>query len=187
MRQLVALSEAVGLPAGSDYGIWHRAGLARALLAAGEIGRGGRAAGRPWTSKLKPGRPYLAWVRAAAEVPAGRRRRGGALAIVQPAVDWWRRSASLHDVDVLLLLAQSALAAGVRSLALVTVDEATARLAGSDMARHLLRLHSTRYAVTSNPADLAAFQAELARQADGFNHQEMRAVFIAWAGGKNAH
>ena len=41
MRRLVALSEAVGLPANSDYGIWHRAGLARALLAAGETGEAG--------------------------------------------------------------------------------------------------------------------------------------------------
>jgi predicted ATPase/DNA-binding SARP family transcriptional activator len=187
MRQLVALSEAVGLPAGSDYGIWHRAGLARVLLSAGKTVEAGELLAALDTSTLKPGRPYLAWVRATAKYQLAIGDAAAALAIVQPAVDWWRRSASLHDVDVLLLLAQSALAAGVRSLALVTVDEATARLAGSDMARHLLRLHSTRYAVTSNPADLAAFQAELARQADGFNHQEMRAVFIAWAGGKNAH
>jgi hypothetical protein len=88
---------------------------------------------------------------------------------------------------VLLLLAQSALATGVRSLALVTVDEATARLAGSDMARHLLRLHATRYTVTSNPADLAAFQAELTRQANDFSDPQMRAVFVAWVGGKSAH
>jgi len=49
------------------------------------------------------------------------------------------------------------------------------------------RLHTTRYAVTSNPADLAAFQAELTRQANDFSDPHLRAVFVAWAGGKSAH
>jgi tetratricopeptide (TPR) repeat protein len=187
MRRLVALSKAVGLPAESDYGIWHRAGLARALLAAGETVEAGELLANLDASKLKPSRPYLAWVRATAKYQLAIGDTAAALAILQPAVDWWRRSASLHDVDVLLLLAQSALATGVRSLALAAVDEATARLAGSDMARHLLRLHATRYAVTSNPADLAAFQAELTRQANDFSDPQMRAVFVAWVRGKSAH
>jgi tetratricopeptide (TPR) repeat protein len=32
MRKLVELSQAVGLPADSEYDIWHRAGLARVLI-----------------------------------------------------------------------------------------------------------------------------------------------------------
>jgi hypothetical protein len=187
MRRLVALSEAVGLPADSDYGIWHRAGLARALLAAGETVEAGELLATLDTSALKPGRPYLAWVRAAVEYQLATGEAESALTTVQPAVEWWRRSTSLHDVDMLLLLARAALATGDKAQALAAVDEASARLAGSDLVRYLLHLHATRYAVTSNPADLAAFQAELARQADGFKDPEMRAVFIAWAGDKNTH
>lgn len=180
MRQLVALSEAVGLPADSDYGIWHRAGLARALLAAGEIEDAGELLASLNAGKLTPGRPWLAWVRAAGEHRLASGDAAGALALVQPAVDWWRGSASLHDVDVLLLLAETALAAGDHGQAHASVAEAADRLKGSDMRRYHLRLHATRYAVTGESAALDAFQAELASQATGFSDPALKAEFIAW-------
>jgi tetratricopeptide (TPR) repeat protein len=183
MRRLVALSEAVGLPADSDYGIWHRAGLARALLAAGEIEEAGRLLARLDAGKLTPGRPWLAWVRAAAEHRLAVGDGTGALALVQPAVEWWRGSASLHDVDVLLLLAEAALAAGDRAQALGAVEEATERLASSDMSRYHVRLYRVQYAVTGDPAALAGFEEELARQAEGFADPESRATFVERAAG----
>jgi tetratricopeptide (TPR) repeat protein len=178
MRRLVALSEAVGLPADSDYGIWHRAGLARALLAAGEIEEAGKLLAGLDAGKLTPGRPWLAWVRAAAEHRLAVGDAAEALAIVRPAADWWRRSASLHDVDVLLLLAEAALGSGDHARALGAVEEATERLAGSDMRRYHLRLHAVRYAVTGDPGALAGFEEEQARQAEGFGDPEFRATFV---------
>ncbi len=164
MRRLVALSEAVGLPADSDYGIWHRAGLARALLAAGQVAEAGELLAGLDAGKLTPGRPWLAWVRAAAEHRLAVGDAAGALAMVQPAVDWWRRSASLHDVDVLLLGAEAALAGGNRVLAGNLVAEAAARLAPSDMRRYHVRLYGVQYAVTGDPVALAAMQREVERQ-----------------------
>jgi tetratricopeptide (TPR) repeat protein len=164
MRRLVALSEAVGLPADSDYGIWHRAGLARALLAAGETEEAGELLTGLDASKLTPGRPYLAWVRAAAEYRLAVGDAAGALAIVQPAVDWWRRSASLHDVDVLLLGAEAALAADEQGLAGELATEAAARLEQSDMRRYHTRLYKVQHAVTGDPAALEAMQREMERQ-----------------------
>ena len=179
MRRLVALSEAVGLPADSDYGIWHCAGLARALLAAGEIAEAGELLAGMDAGKLTPGRPWLAWVRAAAEHRLAVSDATGALTIVQPAADWWRRSASLHDVDVLLLLTEGALAAGNQALAQSAVTEAEVRLAGSDMRRYHLRLHRVEYAVTGDPAALAAFEEELIRQAGSFCDPALRTRFVA--------
>ncbi len=170
MRRLLALSEAVGLPADSDYGIWHRAGLARALLAAGKIDEAGDVLARLDTSKLTLGRPYLAWVRAAAEYRLAVGDAAGALAVVQPAVDWWRRSASLHDVDVLLVLAEAALGAGDRALAQLAVAEAETRLAGSDMRRYHVRLFRVQHGVTGSPAALAG----MGRQGRTADWQETR-------------
>ncbi len=164
MRRLVALSEAVGLPADSDYGIWHRAGLARVLLAAGEVGEAGDLLAGLDASRLTPGRPWLAWVRAAAEHRLAAGDAAAALAIVQPAADWWRSSASLHDVDVLLLVGEAALAAGERERAQSAVDEAEARLAGSDMRRYHVRLYGVQYTVTGDSEALAAMQREVERQ-----------------------
>jgi tetratricopeptide (TPR) repeat protein len=164
MRRLVALSEAVGLPADSDYGIWHRAGLARALLAAGETEEAGELLAGLDAGKLTPGRPWLAWVRAAAEHRLAVGDGTGALALAQPAVEWWRGSASLHDVDVLLLLAEAALAAGDHALAQSAVAEAEIRLAGSDMRRYHVRLYGVQYTVTGDPGALAAMQREVERQ-----------------------
>jgi tetratricopeptide (TPR) repeat protein len=164
MRRLVALSEAVGLPADSDYGIWHRAGLARVLLAAGKVAQAGELLAGLRTDKLKPGRPYLAWVRAAAEYRLAVGDAATSLAIVHPAVDWWRQSASLHDADILLLAGEAALAAGERAGAQAMVAEATARLEGSDMRRYHVRLYALQYAATGDPASLAAKQREMERQ-----------------------
>lgn len=174
MRRLVALSEAVGLPANSDYGIWHRAGLARALLAAGEIEEAGDVLAHLDTSELAPGRPWLAWVRAAAEYQLAVGDAAGALAIVQPAADWWRRSASLHDVDVLLLGAEAALAGDNRVLAGNLVAEAAARLEPSDMRRHHVRLYKVQYTVTGDPAVLAAMQKEMERQGRTADREKTR-------------
>jgi tetratricopeptide (TPR) repeat protein len=179
MRRLVALSEAVGLPADSDYGIWHRAGLARALLAAGQVAEAGELLASLDAGKLTPGRPWLAWVRAAAEHRLAVGDAAAALAIVQPAADWWRRSASLHDVDVLLLLAEAALGSGDHARAFGAVEETTERLAGSDMRRYHVRLYRVQYAVTGDPAALAAFEAELIRQAESFGDPALRARFMA--------
>ena len=74
-----------------------------------------------------------------------------ALAIAQPAVDWWRQSASLHDVDVLLLCAEAALATGDAMLAHDLVAEAAARLEHSDLRRYHVRLYAVQYAVTGDP------------------------------------
>jgi DNA-binding SARP family transcriptional activator/tetratricopeptide (TPR) repeat protein len=164
MRRLVVLSESVGLPADSDYGIWHRAGLARALLAAGEIKEAGLLLAGLDASKLTPSRPWLAWARAAAGHRLAVGDAAGALAGVQPAVDWWRRSASLHDADLLLLAGEAALAAEERGLAQAMVAEAAARLEGSDMRRYHVRLYALQYAVTGDPAALAAQQREMERQ-----------------------
>jgi DNA-binding SARP family transcriptional activator len=181
MRSLVALSQAVGLAADSDYGIWHRAGLARALLAAGEIGEAGELLASLRTDKLTPGRPYLAWARAAAEYRLAVGDVGTALDILQQAVDWWRRSASLHDVDVLLMLARAALITGDKVQAQSAVEEARARLEGSDMRRYHLRLYATIYAISGDPVAMAAVETELASQAAGFSDPELRATFVAWA------
>lgn len=164
MRRLVALSERVGLPADSEYGVWHRAGLARALLAAGEVEEAGAVLASLDASNLTPGRPWLAWTRAEAGFRLAVGDAAGALAIMQPAVEWWRRSASLHDVDVLLLGAEAALAAGDRALAEELVAEAAARLAPCDMRRYHVRLYGVQYAVTGDLAALAAMQGEMKRQ-----------------------
>lgn len=163
MRRLVALSERVGLPADSEYGVWHRAGLARALLAAGEVEEAVSVLASLDARKLAAGRPWLAWVRAAAGYRLALGDAAGALAIVQPAVEWWRGSASLHDVDMLLLGAEAALAAGDKTLAEELVAEAAARLAPSDMRRYHVRLYGVQYAVTGDPAALAAMQREMER------------------------
>ncbi len=185
MRRLVALSEAVRLPMDSDYGIWHRSGLARALLAAGETSAAGELLDSLRTGKLAPGRPYLAWVRAEAEYRLATGDPAAALRVVLPAVHWWRLNASLHDVDVLLLWAEAALATGDTRAARSAVEETAERLAGSDMRRYHLRLYAADYAVTGNRAALAAAQAELEQQAAGFGDPQLRALFVAWAGRLN--
>jgi DNA-binding SARP family transcriptional activator/predicted ATPase len=178
LRRLVALSEAVGLPADSDYGLWHRAGLARVLLAAGEIDEAGGLLASLQTEKLTPGRPYLAWARTVAEYHLLREEGPAALAILQPAVAWWRQGASLHDADVLLLLAQALLAIGDEAGATTAVSEAAAYLGPTDIARYRLRLHWTRYQVTGEPLALGAACAELARQAAAFHDPGRRHTFL---------
>jgi tetratricopeptide (TPR) repeat protein len=178
LRRLVALSEAVGLPADSDYGLWHRAGLARVLLAAGEMDEAGGLLASLQTEKLTPGRPYLAWARTVAEYHLLRDEGPAALAILQPAVAWWRQGASLHDADVLLLLAQALLAIGDEAGATTAVSEAAAYLEPTDIARYRLRLHWTRYQVSGDPAALAAACAELARQAAAFHDPALRHTFL---------
>jgi DNA-binding SARP family transcriptional activator len=145
LNQLVALSEAVGLPADSDYGIWHRVGLGRVLLAAGKLDEAGALLARLDTAKLGLGRPYLAWARTVAEYHLLGGETAAALAVLQPAVDWWRQAASLHDADVLLLLAQALLRVGDHAGAGTAVAEATTYLVPTDIARYHLRLHWTRF------------------------------------------
>ncbi len=164
LRELVALSEAVGLPADSDYGIWHRVGLGRVLLAAGKLDEAGALLRSLNTDRLGLGRPYLAWARTVAEYHLLRAEAAAALAVLQPAVDWWRQAVSLHDADVLLLLAQALLLVGDHAGAVTAVAEATTYLAPTDIARYHLRLHWTRYQINGDPAALAAARAELARR-----------------------
>ncbi len=178
LRQLVALSESVGLPADSDYGIWHRAGLARVLLAAGQVAEAGALLGSLQTGKLGLGRPYLAWAKATAELHLAQGDGKAALAVLRPAVAWWRQEASLHDADVLLLLAQALLAVGEREEAETAVDEATHYLQPTDIARYHVRLHTVRYRVTGEATALAAARAELDRQAARFRDPALRAAFV---------
>ncbi len=177
LRQLVVLSESVGLPADSDYGIWHRAGLGRVLLAAGKLDETAALLGGLQTGKLGLGRPYLAWARTVAEYHLLRGDGAAALAALEPAVAWWRQNASLHDADVLLLLAQARLVAGEKREAETAVAEATTYLEPTDIARYRLRLHWTRYQVTGQKEALAAARAELERQSATFTDPALRQAF----------
>jgi tetratricopeptide (TPR) repeat protein len=182
LRRLVALSEAVGLPPDSDYGIWHRAGLARVLVAADEHAEADELLSGLNTAKLAPGRPYLAWAKAVAEHRLTTGMAAAALHLLLPAVNWWREHASPHDADVLLLLAQAALAVGDRSMAELAVAEAAGHLQATDMHRYHLRLHAVRFQVRGDPTDLAAARAELARQVTLFTDAELRAAFVERVG-----
>ncbi len=177
LRQLVTLSESVGLPADSDYGIWHRAGLARALLAAGQVQKAGNLLRSLQTARLLPGRPYLAWAKAAAEYYLAQGQGAEAQAVLHPAAAWWRQNASLHDADILLLLAQAEMAVGETRKAETAVTEAATCLQPTDMHRYHLRLHATHWHITHNPADLIAFQAELERQVASFTDLALRKTF----------
>lgn len=179
MRQLVALSESVGLLADSDYGIWHRAGLARVLLAAQRIAEAGAVLDALRTDQLGAGRPWLAWARAAGEYRLSTGDAAGALAVLRPAATWWRTRPSPHDADVLLLLAHAELANGNRAAATTVVSEATRHLLATDLQRHHVRLYATRYRVIGDPADLAVAQALLAEQAAGFTDPKLRATFLS--------
>ncbi|MFO7632058.1 MAG: AAA family ATPase [Caldilinea sp.] len=178
MRRLVALSEAVGLPADSDYGVWHRAGLVRVLVAAGKPEEAGALLRSLCADKLTLGRPYLAWAKAVTEYRLATGEAADALEVLLPAVNWWRTNASPHDADVLLLLARVALATGDQVLAESAIAEATAHLAPTDMHRYHLRLHAVRYQVSGDPASLTAARAELASQAGFFNNAELRTAFL---------
>lgn len=178
LRRLVDLSEAVGLPPDSDYGLWHRAGLVRVLVAADQLAEAGALLRSLRAGKLAPGRPYLAWAKAVAEHGLATGAAPAALAVLLPAVGWWREHASPHDADVLLLLAQAALAAGDQPLAELACAEAAAHLEATDMGRYHLRLHAVRHQVGGAAADLAAAQAELARQAALFTDLDLRAAFL---------
>lgn len=178
LRQLVALSESVGLPADSDYGVWHRAGLARVLLAAGRVAEAGELLDELHTGKLTPGRPYLAWARTLAEYHLARGAGEAALAVLQPAVAWWRQSASRHDADILLLLAQAKLAVGEMGGAETAMIEAATLLEPTDIARYHLRLHAVRWQITGDQAALAAARAEVQTQAACFKDPDLRAAFL---------
>ncbi|MCC6602438.1 MAG: AAA family ATPase [Anaerolineae bacterium] len=178
LRELVALSEAVGLPADSDYGIWHRVGLGRVLLAAGQLDEAGALLAGLDTAKLGLGRPYLAWARTVAEYHLLRGETAAALVVLQPAVDWWRQNTSLHDADVLLLLAQARLRVGDHGGAVAAAAEANTHLAPTDIARYHLRLHWTRYQISGDAAALAAARTELARQATAFTDPDLRHAFL---------
>ncbi|HMP42198.1 MAG TPA: tetratricopeptide repeat protein, partial [Roseiflexaceae bacterium] len=178
LRQLVALSESVGLPADSEYGIWHRAGLVRVLVAAGDLAEAGVLLHSLQPVMLTSGRPYLARAKALAEYHLAIDSAATALASLEPAVRWWREHASPHDVDILLLLAQVALAINRHELAVAAVDEAATHLVPTDMHRYHLRLHIIRYLVSYSPADLAAAHRELMRQAALFSDAELRRAFV---------
>ncbi|HHW87946.1 MAG TPA: AAA family ATPase [Chloroflexi bacterium] len=178
MRRLVGLSQAVGLPADSEYGIWHRAGLARVLLAAGAVIEASALLNSLDVTKLSPGRPYLAWAKAAAELRLATDDAAAALAIVQPAAAWWRAYATPHDADVLLLLAQVAWESGDAALARSAVAEAGAHLAATDLRRYHVRLHAMRYRVTGDPAALAAACTELDAHAAHFSDPSLRDAFM---------
>lgn len=177
MRQLVVLSERVGLPADSEYGIWHRAGLARVLIAAGEHGEAGAVLRHLHTTGLSSGRPYLAWARAWAEYDLATGAASEALAILTPAVAWWREHASPHDADILILLAQVALASGDRTLAEAALTEATAHLAKTDLERYSLRLLIVRHQISGNVRDRDAARLALERQAARFTDSALREAF----------
>ena len=177
LQRLVALSESVGLAADSDYGIWHRAGLVRVLLAAGQVQKAGNLLHSLPTAHLLPGRPYLAWSKAAAEYYLAQGHGAAALAVLQPAVEWWRQNASLHDADILLLLAQAEMAVGETGRAETAVTEAAACLQPTDMFRYHLRLYAARWHITRSPADLTSVHAELERQAASFTDPALRKAF----------
>jgi DNA-binding SARP family transcriptional activator len=178
LRQLVALSESVGLPADSDYGIWHRAGLGRVLLAAGQLDEAGALLASLQTGKLGMGRPFLAWARTVAEYHLLRGDGAAALAALEPAITWWRQNTSLHDADVLLLLTQARLLVGEREGAETAVAEAATHLAPTDIARYHLRLYWTRYQVTGDVAALTAARTELEGQAAAFTDSALRRAFL---------
>ena len=178
MRRLVALSEAVGLLANSDYGIWHRAGLARVLIAAGALTEVVALMNTLDASKLAPGRPYLAWAKAATELRLVMGDAAAALRIVQPAAAWWRAHATPHDADVLLLLVQAAWVSGDVALAVDAVTEASHHLAATDLQRYHVRLHAMRYQVTGDPAALEAARTELEKQVSLFRDADLRAAFL---------
>jgi DNA-binding SARP family transcriptional activator/tetratricopeptide (TPR) repeat protein len=182
LRRLVSLSEEVGLPPDSDYGIWHRAGLARVLIAAGEHAEAGTLLHSLNTSSLAPGRPYLAWAKAIAEYHLATGEVPAALSLLMLAVDWWRPHTSPHDADLLLLMAQVAVSAGQRPLAELAAAEAATSVLATDMRRYHLRLYAVRFQISGDPADLAAARAELTRQAALFGDAELRAAFLERVG-----
>ena len=178
MRRLVVLSEQVGLPADSDYGIWHRAGLARVLLAARAVEEAGALLAGLDTSALQPGRPYLAWARAVAEYHALRGAPADGLARLQPAVAWWRGAASLHDADILLQLALLHHALEQVEPAAAAVEEATAFLAPTDIHRYRVRLCAARWRILGAADDLTAAREVLAAQAAAFTNEGLRRAFL---------
>jgi hypothetical protein len=153
-------------------------GLGRVLLAAGELGEAGALLNGLPTGKLGLGRPFLAWARTVAEYHLLRGDGAAALAALDPAVHWWRQNASLHDADVLLLLAQARLMVGEREGAETAVAEAVAHLGPTDIARYRLRLHWTCYQVTGEPEALAAARSELERQTAAFSDPVLRQAFL---------
>jgi tetratricopeptide (TPR) repeat protein len=175
LRRLVALSESVGLPANSDYGIWHRAGLARVLLAAGDVAAAGDFLHSLDTRALAPGRPFLAWSKAAAEHQLIDGKPAAALETLRPAVAWWRQNTSLHDADILLLLAQATPDADE---ALTALAQATRLLAPTDMYRYHPRLYYTLFQVTGCDEALAAAHAALAAQVAYFTDPGLRSAFL---------
>ena len=178
LRKLVELSQAVGLPADSDYGVWHRAGLVRVLAAAGAVKEAEALLDTLDASKLAWGRPHLAWAKAVAEVRLAMGDAAAALAVIQPAAAWWRAHATPHDADVLLLLAQAAWASGDAALAQAAVAEADRCLAATDLHRYHVRLHAVRYLVTGDPAALAAARSELDTQAAQISDPGLREAFL---------
>ncbi|WP_129670890.1 AAA family ATPase [Candidatus Chloroploca sp. Khr17] len=178
MRQLVVLSERVGLPADSAYGIWHRAGLARVLIAAGEHDEADAVLRHLHPTDLTSGRPYLAWARAWAEYDLATTATSDTLARLMPAIAWWREHASPHDADILILLAQVALATGDRTLAEAALNEATAHLAKTDLERYSLRLLIVQYQISGTLHDRDAARQALQRQAARFTDSALREAFV---------
>jgi hypothetical protein len=101
-----------------------------------------------------------------------------ALAILRPAADWWRQSSSLHDADVLLLLARAELAQMGVEEAAAAVNEAAAHLEPTDMQRYRLRMLWMRHQVSGDPGSLALARAELEYQSARFTEPGLRAAFL---------
>jgi DNA-binding SARP family transcriptional activator/tetratricopeptide (TPR) repeat protein len=177
-RRLLALSTSVGLEAGSDYGAWHRAAMARALLAAGQRDEAEAALAGIDPERIQAERPRIAVLTVMGQLHLAREAPGAALGPLGTAVELWRDNPGPQDVACVLWHAVAAARTGDRGQARQSLDLAAGALDATDVARYDALRHLAAYETTGDPRVLDRVEAAIDRQARRFTDPVLRSAFL---------
>ncbi|HUG29311.1 MAG TPA: BTAD domain-containing putative transcriptional regulator [Candidatus Limnocylindria bacterium] len=174
---LVALSGRLGLAAASDYGVWHRVGLGRARLSAGDVSGAEHAIDE--VRDVVPGatRPRIALAGLIGQLALARGDAALSLPSLELAFDLWLGRSEPRDVAIAFWTSIAAARAQRRALAGTALAAGLRALSRTDMERHDVLAQLARFEVEGHPAALRSARAAITRQAARFTEADLRTSF----------
>jgi hypothetical protein len=175
--ELVGLSVRLGLPATSDYGIWHRVSLGRARLANSDVAGARQALDGVGNAVPEAARPQMALSTLLGQLSLAEDRVYEAVPHLHRAFLLWQSRPEPRDVAGTLWLAVAAARDGEHDLAASALAAGLRSLEGTDMERHDPLAGFASYVVTHNRESLSAARSAVAKQAMRFSDPEQKQSF----------
>ena len=178
MRRLVALGVEVGLPPDSEFGIIHRAGLAKVLIDSGDIAGAEEIFQSLNLPEFITGRARIDYANIASGIALMKGNADAALKILDPVIQEQQISRVSHFIWTLLLHAWAAHQTGENQQALQSLTQVEEFFGQGDCVRLARWFYFLRYQITGDRDALKAAYTELQRQADLFTDLNLRADFL---------